>query len=149
MTGGYLFRKKETIQYPEDRSFVPKERFRGMFGYDSERCIDCGLCVKACPIDIIFLEDHTERDPETKKKKKIIDRYDIDVKRCMFCGLCEEVCPEEAIVMSREVELATYDRASMAYEKEQLLVPESLLKRRLDFLRSQYDREDAPPGGGC
>jgi len=59
----------------------------------------------------------------------------------MFCGLCEEACPEEAIVMSREVELATYDRESMVYDKAKLLVPEPLLKRRLDFLRGEYDRE--------
>jgi NADH-quinone oxidoreductase subunit I len=58
----------------------------------------------------------------------------------MFCGLCEEACPEEAIVMSREVELSTYDRPSLIFEKEQLLVPERLLKRRLDFLRGAYDR---------
>ncbi len=71
------------------------------------------------------------------------EAFDIDMSRCMFCGLCEEACPEEAIVMSREVEIGTFDRNSMLYEKEQLLVPESLLKRRLDFLRGEYDREHA------
>ena len=64
--------------------------------------------------------------------------------RCMFCGLCEEACPEEAIVMSREVEICTYDRQSMVYDKESLLVPDDLLKRRLDFLRGEYDREHHP-----
>ena len=44
VTGGYLFRKKETIQYPE-KKFEPKDRFRGMFGYDLERCIASGLIV--------------------------------------------------------------------------------------------------------
>ena len=47
-------------------------------------------------------------------------------------------------LMSREVELATYDRASMLYDKERLLVPEELLKRRLEFLRGEYDPEHAP-----
>jgi NADH-quinone oxidoreductase subunit I len=65
--------------------------------------------------------------------------------RCMFCGLCEEACPEEAIVMSREVEISSYDRQSMIFDKERLLVPEHLLKRRLDFLRGAYDR--APASG--
>ena len=64
--------------------------------------------------------------------------------RCMFCGLCEEACPEEAIVMSREVELATYERGPMLYHKADLLVPESLLKRRLEFIRAEYDRQHAP-----
>jgi NADH-quinone oxidoreductase subunit I len=64
----------------------------------------------------------------------------------MFCGLCEEACPEEAIVMSREVELSTYDRDSMLFHKKELLVPETLLKRRLEFIRAEYDRAHAPPG---
>jgi hypothetical protein len=49
--------------------------------------------------------------------------------------------------MSREVELSRYDRESLNFEKKQLLVPETLLKRRLEFLRSEYDRTHAPVAG--
>ena len=42
--------------------------------------------------------------------------------------------------MSGEGEIASYDLATMRDEKEQLLVPEKLLERRLAFLRSEYDR---------
>jgi hypothetical protein len=42
------------------------------------------------------------------------------------------------------VEIGSYDRRSMIFEKEQLLVPEPLLKRRLDFLRGEYDRDHEP-----
>jgi NADH-quinone oxidoreductase subunit I len=105
------------------------------------RCVACGLCEFACPTDCITIvpgelpERGIERYPEA---------FDIDMSRCMFCGLCEEACPEEAIVMSREVEIATYDRPEMTYHKDALLVPEALLKRRLDFLRAEYDRKHAP-----
>ena len=123
VTGGYFFRRKETVQYPEQR-LEPSDRFRGMFGYDSERCIDCALCAKACPIDIIYLVDKVERDPVTNKKKKIITRYDIDVKRCMFCGLCEEACPTEprSIWMTTKTyEGAVYDRNEGLYFDKQRL----------------------------
>ncbi len=125
LTGGYLFRKKETVQYPEKR-LEPADRFRGMFGYDLERCIDCHLCAKACPIDIIYIADHTEVEEidGKKKKKKIIDRYDIDVKRCMFCGLCEQACPTEPKsiwLTTKSYEGSVYERnEGLYFDKERL-----------------------------
>ncbi len=129
-------RKDFVVQYPEQRVDFPAV-FRGQ-----PRCVACGLCEFACPTDCITivpgeLEDAgIERYPEA---------FQIDMSLCMFCGLCEEACPEEAIVMSREVELGSFERGPMLYEKEDLLVPEVMLKRRIEFLRSEYDRVGEEP----
>ena len=118
VTGKYLFRRKVTIQYPEVKK-EPARRFRGMFGFSEERCIVCHACAKACPIDIIHIADHfVEIEVDGKKrKKKVLDQYDIDVKRCMFCGLCEEACPTQPVA----IWLTTKSYESSAYERNERL----------------------------
>ena len=134
------------VQYPEERLDYP-DAFRGMpvlvqLENGAPRCVACGLCEFACPTDCISIVPgelpgaRIERYPEA---------FEIDMSRCMFCGLCEEACPEEAIVMSREIELADYDRDSLVFDKQKLLVPAKLLTRRLDFLRREYERAHEPP----
>ena len=145
---GFVTGKNRTdfvVQYPEERVDYPSA-FRGMpvlvqLDNGQPKCVACGLCEFACPTDCISI---VPGELEASRIERYPEVFDIDMSRCMFCGLCEEACPEEAIVMSREVELTTYDRRSLTFEKEQLLVPEALLKRRLEFLRSEYDRTHAP-----
>jgi NADH-quinone oxidoreductase subunit I len=132
------------VQYPEERVDYP-DAFRGMpvlvqLDNGQPKCVACGLCEFACPTDCITI---VPGELEGARIERHPEAFQIDVSRCMFCGLCEEACPEEAIVMSREVELSTFDRPSLVFEKEQLLVPEKLLERRLAFLRAEYDREHA------
>jgi NADH-quinone oxidoreductase subunit I len=137
-------RQDFVIQYPEERVDYP-DAFRGMpvlvqLENGQPRCVACGLCEFACPTDCISI---VPAELEGARIERYPEAFDIDMSRCMFCGLCEEACPEEAIVMSREVEISSYDRQSLNFTKEQLLVPEDLLKRRLDFLRGEYDRAPA------
>lgn len=123
ITGRALFRKKETVQYPEER-LAPAHRFRGMFRLDEERCIKCTLCSRDCPIDIIYIDWHQELNEATGKKEKKLDRFDIDLQRCMFCGLCEEACPTEPKsiwLTTKTYELATYERwQNLFVDMEQL-----------------------------
>jgi len=123
ITGRNLFKKKMSIQYPEDR-IEPAHRFRGMFRLDEERCIKCTLCARDCPIDIIYIDWHQEVNEETKKKAKVLDRFDIDIQRCMFCGLCEEACPtnpKSIWLTTKTYELASYERWNHLYiDMEQL-----------------------------
>ena len=157
VTGGHFFRnlrgfvtgKNRTdfvVQYPEERVDYPSA-FRGMpvlVALDDglPKCVACGLCEFACPTDCISI---VPGELEGARIERYPEAFDIDMSRCMYCGLCEEAWPEEAIVMSREVEISTYDRQSMIFEKENLLVHENLLKRRIDFIRGDYERDREPP----
>ncbi len=137
-------RQDFVIQYPDERVDYP-DAFRGMpvlvqLDNGQPRCVACGLCEFACPTDCISI---VPAELQGARIERYPEAFDIDMSRCMFCGLCEEACPEEAIVMSREVEISSYDRQSMIFDKERLLVPEHLLERRLEFLRGEYDRVPA------
>jgi NADH-quinone oxidoreductase subunit I len=137
------------VQYPEERVDYA-DAFRGMpvlvaLEDGEPRCVACGLCEFACPTDCITI---VPGETEGARIERYPEAFDIDMSRCMFCGLCEEACPEEAIVMSREVEIAAYRRDDMYFRKQDLLVPEALLKRRLDFLRGEYQRDPEPAEAG-
>ena len=99
VTGGYFFRKKITIQYPDEKT--PKSpRFRGLhslrrYPNGEERCIACKLCEAVCPALAITIESE-ERDDGTRRTT----RYDIDLFKCIYCGYCEEACPVDAIVLT-------------------------------------------------
>jgi len=54
---------------------------------------------------------------------KILASFIIDINRCCFCGFCVEACPEDAIRMdTMKIELASYEREYMKYDKEKLLM---------------------------
>ena len=47
-----LFKKPATLMYP----VVPREfqeRTRGQVTIDVDNCIACGICVKACPMEVL------------------------------------------------------------------------------------------------
>jgi len=146
---GFVTGKNRTdfvVQYPEEHLDYP-DAFRGMpmlvqLENGEPRCVACGLCEFACPTDCISI---IPGEIEGARIERYPEVFEIDMARCMFCGLCEEACPEEAIVMSREVELADYDRKSLVFGKSRLLVRPSPVERRLAFLRREYARVHAPP----
>ena len=97
LTGRYAFRRKVTVQFPEEKTPV-SPRFRGLHAlrrYDNgeERCIACKLCEAVCPAMAITIESDVRDDGSRRTT-----RYDIDLTKCIFCGFCEESCPVDSIV---------------------------------------------------
>jgi len=120
LTGKHLFKKKITVEYPEERTPL-SPRFRGLHAlrrYDNgeERCIACKLCEVICPALAITIESEERQDGSRRTT-----RYDIDLTKCIFCGLCQEACPVDAIVETQLFEYASETRAELYYTKDMLL----------------------------
>jgi len=120
LTGRYLFARKITIQYPEERT-PQSNRFRGLhalrrYPHGEERCIACKLCEAVCPALAITIES-VQREDNTRRTT----RYDIDLTKCIFCGLCEESCPVDSIVETRIFDYHGEERGDLIYTKQMLL----------------------------
>ena len=120
VTGRYLFAKKITVQYPEEKTPM-SPRFRGLhaqrrYANGEERCIACKLCEAVCPALAITI-DVTERDDGTRRTS----RYDIDLFKCIYCGFCEEACPVDAIVETDIFEYHFENRGENIMTKDKLL----------------------------
>jgi NADH-quinone oxidoreductase subunit I len=121
VTGRYLFARKITIQYPEEKTPM-SPRFRGLhalrrYPNGEERCISCKLCEAVCPALAITIEGGARAEDGSRRTT----RYDIDLTKCIFCGFCEEACPVDAIVETRIFEYHGEKRGDLYYTKQMLL----------------------------
>ena len=120
LTGRYLFRRKITVQYPEEKT-PQSPRFRGLhalrrYPNGEERCIACKLCEAVCPAVAITIESEQRADGTRRTT-----RYDIDLTKCIYCGFCEESCPVDSIVETRNFEYHGEIRGDLLMTKEKLL----------------------------
>ena len=123
------FTPKSTEQYPENRKTSARHRGRLVFKRVEDpndpqavkrglkigdyKCTDCTLCEKACPNDTIKITAHVETDPETGRKKKVLDDYQYDLGACMFCNLCVNACNFDSIEFVNDFENAVFDRGKL------------------------------------
>jgi len=120
LTGKYVFSKKITIQFPEERT-PTSPRFRGLhalrrYPNGEERCIACKLCEAVCPALAITIESEPRSDGSRRTTK-----YEIDLFKCIFCGFCEESCPVDSIVETGIMHYHFEKRGEEIMTKEKLL----------------------------
>lgn len=139
LTGRYFFKKKITVQFPEEKT-PTSHRFRGMLALrrypnGEERCIACKLCEAVCPALAITIESEPRADGSRRTT-----RYDVDAFKCISCGLCEESCPVDSIVVTPIQHVHMSERGQNILTKEKLLAIGDLMEGKL-----AADREkDAP-----
>jgi NADH-quinone oxidoreductase subunit I len=120
LTGRFLFAKKITIQFPEEKT-PTSVRFRGIhaqrrYPNGEERCIACKLCEAVCPALAITIEAEPRMDGSRRTTL-----YEIDLFKCVYCGFCEEACPVDAIVLTGFSDYHFENRGENILTKEKLL----------------------------
>jgi NADH-quinone oxidoreductase subunit I len=131
ITGRYLFDRKITVQYPDEKTPM-SHRFRGRhalrrYANGEERCIACKLCEAVCPALAITIEAAPRENDKTRRTT----RYDIDLSKCIFCGYCDESCPVDSIVETRVFEYHAEDREGLLMTKAKLLAFGDELEQQL------------------
>jgi NADH-quinone oxidoreductase subunit I len=122
----HFFRRKVTMQYPEEKWVVP-EGYRGAPYLVKDqagrtKCVSCQLCEFVCPPKAIrILPPGPQPNPSVGNVEKAPKEFEINMLRCIYCGYCQEVCPEEAIFLMRDYALIGGNRAEMVFNMEKLL----------------------------
>lgn len=121
LTGKYFFKKKITLQYPEETT-PTSPRFRGLhalrrYANGEERCIACKLCEAVCPALAITIE----AGPRERDGQRRTTSYEIDLFKCIYCGFCEESCPVDSIVETDLMHYAFEKRGENIMTKQKLL----------------------------
>ena len=114
-------RSLPTILYPEKKRDY-SGRFRGKHILKTRddgtlKCVACYMCAQACPADCITIVAG-EHPKISYEKYPVV--FDIDMLRCVYCGFCVDACPKDAIWMTRNYEMAFFNRQEAIFGIDKL-----------------------------
>ena len=146
LTLGRIFRRKDTVQYPEQKH-VPPAGYRGLHRLNKDergriKCVACEMCQTVCPAHCISIEPSAAPWEEGEERYPIT--FEIDLLRCIFCGFCEIACPKDAIELTEIYDFNNTTRESLLIDKEGLLKVYDVTKAGNVYLRHNRG-EEIPP----
>jgi 2-oxoglutarate ferredoxin oxidoreductase subunit delta len=77
-------------------------RVSGKIKIDAERCKGCGLCVEACPKNVIAISKHSN-------KNGYFPAEVVNIIDCFGCAFCATICPDVAIEVYRDVDMVAVE----------------------------------------
>ncbi|NLX62550.1 MAG: 4Fe-4S binding protein [Tissierellia bacterium] len=72
-----------------------KPKIRGRVTFNEDICKGCGLCVQACPVNIITL-DNSKINAKGYHPATVTD-----MDKCIACASCALMCPDVVITVER------------------------------------------------
>ena len=94
--------KFDAIRFVNGRAFVIREK-----------CKACGMCVDACPNNLIELVPYESKyvvQCFSQEKGKVVK--DMCKAGCIGCGICAKVCPTGAITLENNIAKIDYDKCT-------------------------------------
>jgi NADH-quinone oxidoreductase subunit I len=144
----FAIRRLPTILYPEEKRDY-SGRFRGKHILTTRddgtlKCVACYMCAEACPAECITIVAG-EHPKIAYEKYPVV--FDIDMLRCVYCGFCVDACPKDAIWMTRNYELAFFNREEAVFGIGKLVAKPGLPVKDGPGYRPYYPGDGTRPPG--
>ena len=129
------YRPGPYIEDPIPLDYLP-QRHRGLHYLETEKCIMCFQCSRACPVDCIDIEgtrDAQGVEGGHRADRATLTRFTIDYSLCIFCDHCTIACPDnqKCIIMGKEFDLSSYSQEGLV---KNLLTDKAFDKEDRDFV---------------
>ena len=96
-----VFSKPSTEKYPFVKKEAP-ENYRGRIKFHTDRCINCGMCVRVCSPQAIVRTVEKQDDGDLVTMEFHMDS-------CTFCQMCADFCTKNAIELTPDYEMVATD----------------------------------------